>query len=254
MNDLVSVVIPTYNRGYCIDKAIHSVLMQKYIYIEVLVCDDGSTDNTQKKVSEIAFHDRRVKWLPGEHTGLPSVARNKGIRKARGEWLAFLDSDDVWMPDKISTQLEISKSRNQSALCSNALRVKDGNQQGNYLNSKVPEMLDFKNILNSNQIICSSVLVKRELVIMSGLFPTESKLKALEDYALWLRLATSVPFFYVDRPLLYYTDDPAQSIRKHSKSTRLQKRVVINNYLKWLMTQEVAGKLTKIAYAVKYLI
>ena len=91
----VSVIIPTWNRAHTLPRAIESVLSQSLPILEVLICDDGSTDGTAEAVMAMARQDPRIRWLPGERGGRPAIPRNRGIRESRGEWLAFLDSDDA---------------------------------------------------------------------------------------------------------------------------------------------------------------
>ena len=99
---IVSVIIPTYNRQHTLLAAIQSALSQTLPPLEVLVCDDGSTDGSAEAVA--ALDDPRVRWLTGPHAGYPAVPRNRGLREARGEWVAFLDDDDVWLPEKLAVQ------------------------------------------------------------------------------------------------------------------------------------------------------
>src|SRR5271156_236898 len=105
MNDkvMVSAIIPTYNRGYVVGKAIDSILNQTYDNIEIVVVDDGSTDNTQEKLKE---YGDRIRVVYQKNSG-PSAARNHGVRASRGEFIACLDSDDVWMPTKIERQVSL---------------------------------------------------------------------------------------------------------------------------------------------------
>src|SRR4051794_13419670 len=103
MENSVSVIIPTWNRAATLGPAIQSVLNQTYPPREVLVCDDGSTDNSVDVVAQL--DDQRIRWLPGGRGGRPAIPRNRGIGAATGEWLAFLDSDDEWLPDKLERQL-----------------------------------------------------------------------------------------------------------------------------------------------------
>ena len=103
-NPLVSVVIPTHNRALILQEAIQSVLNQTYSKLEIIVIDDGSTDDTQSIINN--FEDERIVYIQQDHKGLPS-ARNKGIENAKGEYIAFLDSDDIWVPKKIEKQLKI---------------------------------------------------------------------------------------------------------------------------------------------------
>lgn len=101
---LVSIVLPTYNRGYCIDRALDSVLRQTYANFELLVVDDGSTDNTAAIICERYGRDPRFKYFVQKQSGV-SVARNLGLRQARGKYVAFVDSDDVWKPWKLDLQI-----------------------------------------------------------------------------------------------------------------------------------------------------
>src|SRR5690349_9096181 len=120
----ISAVIPTWNRGKTIRAAVESVLAQSYPVTEILICDDGSTDDTAQVVSSI--EDPRIRWLPGERSGGPAQPRNRGIENARGEWVAFLDSDDEWLPQKLERQIErIQASRCKASSC-NAVRFIPG--------------------------------------------------------------------------------------------------------------------------------
>jgi len=101
---LVSVIIPTFNRADLIEYSIISVLNQTYQNFEIIIIDDGSTDNTREVVHSIK--DKRIKYIYYKHVGLPASARNKGIMIARGEFIAFLDSDDIWLPKKLEMQIK----------------------------------------------------------------------------------------------------------------------------------------------------
>ena len=107
MNSLVSAIIPTYNSVNYISEAINSVLNQTYKNCEIIVVDDGSTDNTRKTVENyIRKYPHKIKYFYQENKG-PSAARNKGIKEARGNYIAFLDSDDLWLPDKLEKQISL---------------------------------------------------------------------------------------------------------------------------------------------------
>lgn len=105
---LASVIVPTYNRGYILSKAIQSVLDQKYPFFELIIADDGSTDNTKEIVA--GFTDERIKYLYQENGGRAAKTRNLGLRKAQGEFVCYLDSDDVFYPDYISTMVRYFKT------------------------------------------------------------------------------------------------------------------------------------------------
>jgi GT2 family glycosyltransferase len=103
-NGLVSIIVPTYNRAYCLPRTIDSVLAQTYQHFEIIIIDDGSTDNTRKLVEGMAARDGRIRYLYQPNAGV-SAARNSGLRAARGDYIALLDSDDVWKPWKLEVQL-----------------------------------------------------------------------------------------------------------------------------------------------------
>lgn len=109
VGNLVSVVIPTYNREYCIEATIESVLRQTYPHLEVVVVDDGSTDGTGEFIATRFGHDSRVRYIRQDNQGV-SAARNTGFRHARGEFVALLDSDDLWFPHKLDTQMAVFRA------------------------------------------------------------------------------------------------------------------------------------------------
>lgn len=208
----VSVIIPTYNRKEYVVRAVGSVLAQTYQLFEILICDDGSTDGTAEAVAEI--HDSRVRWIPGaRNSGLPAVPRNRGIAESTGEWVAFLDSDDEWEPEKLETQMRIVEGNGAQAVCTNAYRAVSGERMQKFLIEHAPKRVVFSDLLHTNTVICSSVLMRRELLVLTGGFPKDTALRAAEDYALWLCLATETDIIFIDRPLLTYRDEPASSVR-----------------------------------------
>ncbi|CAG5007968.1 hypothetical protein DYBT9275_04166 [Dyadobacter sp. CECT 9275] len=243
----VSVIIPTWNRASTITRAILSVLNQTKDVKEIIICDDGSTDNTLDIVRDIA--DPRIRWLSGIHSGLPAVPRNRGLFEAKGEWIAFLDSDDEWLPRKIESQLAlISKTKNLAA-CSNAFRITANNQDfsNSYFDNDTVLLLDLKQLLKINKVICSSALFHSSLISKLEGFPENHNLRAIEDYALWLRLACLTPIAYHPAPLLRYYDDPSNSIRKEDSNAGLQKNQVLSDFHAWRSRKsETLGPLTKL--------
>ena len=100
MNDLVSIIMPSYNTAQYISQSIQSVLAQTYLNWELIIVDDCSTDNTENVVS-VFLNDNRIKFLKNERNSGAAVSRNRALREARGKWIAFLDSDDLWEPEKL---------------------------------------------------------------------------------------------------------------------------------------------------------
>jgi len=229
--NLVSVIIPTFNRADMIEKAVRSALNQTVPPLEVLVCDDGSTDNSKEIVDSI--NDPRVRWLEGPHSGLPAVPRNRGIWESKGDWLAFLDSDDEWLPEKLEKQLTAAKKLNCLAACTNALAYIPGKGIEGEMSSWNKEKIIFKNLIQSNPVICSSGIVHRCLIEDVRGFPETPDL--IEDYAFWLRVAAYTDIAYVREPLLIYCNNPGSSVRsKFPTDVMVQRIGVFTDFLRWV--------------------
>jgi glycosyltransferase involved in cell wall biosynthesis len=209
--------------------SIHSVLNQSYPPIEILICDDGSDDNSRELVEEI--DDSRIKWFDGFRSGCPAVPRNRGLKESKGDWIAFLDSDDCWHNNKLLSQVDMIKRKGYSALCSNANRIINKRVQGPCLDLKDDSAFSFEDLVKCNSIICSSVLIKKSIIEKAGGFPEETKLKAFEDHALWLKSATEVKFMYSSSILLDYSDDSSDSVRVNNKGLYLNPAYVY--FLRW---------------------
>ena len=233
MTDLsaVSVIIPTWNRAPTIIAAISSALGQSHPPLEVLVCDDASTDGTEAVVRGIG--DPRVRWLPGPRGGRPAIPRNRGIAAACGEWLAFLDSDDEWLPDKLRQQFSVVSKLGVDAVCSNTWRVVPGVEARTPLLPPNDARLTWSDLARRNQVHCSSAVVRRSLFGAAHGFPESPELKVGEDYALWLRIATQTDFAYIGQPLMVYLDDPGNSVRADSLDGWSERVVVLRDFLTW---------------------
>jgi glycosyltransferase involved in cell wall biosynthesis len=228
--ETVSVIIPTWNRASTIEAAVRSVLNQAHPVLEVLVCDDGSTDETRNIISSL--NDDRVKFIEGPRAGRPAIPRNRGISLAKGNWIAFLDSDDTWLPGKIEKQLASIAQTKSLASCTNAFRVLPGKGRVSpYLQIPAGE-LSFERLVKINYVICSSSMVHSSVLKKTNGFPEDEALKAVEDFALWLRVSTHTAFSYLDEPLVDYSDDPENSIRVNQKES-MQRENVILDFWKW---------------------
>ena len=229
----ISVIIPTWNSASTLEKSIRSALEQILSPLEVLVCDDGSTDESREIVDSI--NDSRVQWIAGAHSGRPAIPRNRGIRASRGEWLAFLDSDDEWLPEKLENQFALVNKMGCDASCSNAIRyVPLQGHLGAYYKHNIGEVISFTELIHNNYVICSSVLIKKDIVDKCNEFPEDKAVKAVEDYALWLRTATFTNFAYVNEPQLIYRDEPEASIRAYNHSSIREQRInVLKSFISW---------------------
>ena len=190
---LVSVVIPTYNRAALLCEAIASVLAQSYAARELIVVDDGSTDATAARLR--SFRDLRI--VRRDHTGMPGGARNAGARVARGEYLAFLDSDDLWLPHKLAVQVAAATAAGDAIIHTRERWLRDGRvvSQRGQRHRRSGDL--FADSLRKCIIGPSTVLLRREVFEAAGGFRED--LEIGEDYELWLRLTARHPVGYVER-------------------------------------------------------
>lgn len=243
----ITVAIPTWNRAGTLIRAVSSALNQSLPPIEILVCDDGSTDDSRQAVMELQHSN--VRWLAGPHSGRPAVPRNRGLREARGEWIAFLDSDDTWLPEKLERQMAAVYRTGCLASCTNAWRVTRDKPNELYLVDTFPPVLSFADLAEGNPVICSSALLHRSVLNQAGGFPEDEALRAIEDHALWLRVAAHTGFVYLPEALVVYTDEPEQSIRKPGGSEFGQRKRVLRDFLEWAQSDPRLKPLTQRARA-----
>ena len=212
---LVSVIMPAYNCEKYVVEAINSVLAQTYKNWELLVLDDGSKDNTLQIIEEFSRKDSRIKALPnGKNMGV-SATRNRGIELASGDWIAFLDSDDMWEPLKLEKQFEVIENKSAEFLFTGSSYI---NEEGEPFKGlfEIPEKVAYKKLRNQNVISCSSVLVKKKYFENIKMEKDDMH----EDYAVWLRiLKLGVTAYGVNEPLLIYR------ISRNSKSGNKMKTV-----------------------------
>ena len=197
MAPLVSVIIPTYNRAALVQEALASVQAQTFRDFEIVVVDDGGTDGTWEVLS--ACREIRV-LRHGDRRGV-SAARNTGIKAARGQWLAFLDSDDLWLPDKLARQMAYLTTRPSLRLCqTDETWVRRGVRVNKPRSHRKVAGLIFLPSLERCMISPSAVTVHRRLLQDHGAF--DETLPAAEDYDLWLRLTWRYEVGLVDEPLV----------------------------------------------------
>jgi glycosyltransferase involved in cell wall biosynthesis len=193
----VSVIIPTFNRGWCLGQAVDSVLAQAYPDLELIVVDDGSTDATPRL---LAGYGGRLHVLRCEHRGV-SAARNAGIAAAGAELIAFLDSDDLWLPGKLSRQVAFFTRNPQALICqTEELWVRNGRRVNPGKRHRKRAGIIFEPSLELCLVSPSAVMVRRELLERVGLF--DEALPACEDYDLWLRVSCRFPIHLIDTPLI----------------------------------------------------
>ena len=162
--NMISIVMPSFNVGGMIIESINSVLNQTYNKWELLIIDDFSSDNTLSFVEEFAKQDFRIRYFStNQNTGSPSQPRNIGIEQAKGDYIAFLDSDDIWLPNKLEEQLTFMQKHGYDFVYSNYEKMSwDGKREQRIV--KVKESASYKDILKTNEIPCLTVLLSRELL------------------------------------------------------------------------------------------
>lgn len=217
-----SVIIPTYNSAEYIADTLFSVLDQRYENYELIVSDDGSTDDTPGIAKEIfgRYPWKRARVLANRHEG-PSAARNRGIEAATGDWIAFLDSDDIWFKEKLETVAQfIREAPHANLVCHNLISIKGGQQRlidfSSWYNNKISSFLS---LYRKNSLTPSTVAVRKQLIIRAGMF--DESLRSAQDYDLWLRLALlpETHIEYIKTPLCYF------NIREGSVSSDIELRL-----------------------------
>ena len=196
-NDFISVVIPTYNRVTFLKDAIDSVLAQTFLDFELIVVDDGSTDDTPKLLSS---YNNKVRVITQTNQG-PSAARNRGIETAKGEWIAFLDSDDVWKPDKLKKQAQFITDNPGTKICqTEEVWIRNGKRVNPRKKHEMHSGWIYEQCLPRCIVSPSSVMIHKDVFEKVGLF--DETMLACEDYDLWLRVTPHYPVFLVREQLI----------------------------------------------------
>ncbi len=229
-NPLVSVIIPTYNRGWILKETIDSVLAQDFTDFELIVVDDGSTDNTQGILNS---YKEDIVILRQENKGVSS-ARNKGIASASGQFIAFLDSDDLWLSQKLSTQVDFFNANPDALICQTEEKwIRNGIR----VNPKKRHKKLSGDIFEHSLYLClvspSAVMIKRSLFEKTGMF--DETLPACEDYDMWLRISCRYPVYLIDTPLIIKRGGHADQLSRSSGLDRYRiqslKKIIESNLL-----------------------
>lgn len=217
---LISVVIPAYNAEKTIEKSIQSAIGQTYSDLEVVIIDDCSQDGTVKIATDYAKTDDRIRVLQNQTNKGVAFSRNRGVEAAKGEWIAFLDSDDRWDMSKLEKQADLLEQNPSCSLCFTGSAFENGEGIGCSYTLAVPEKMEYHDLLKQNLISCSSVLVKKEILIK---FPMKSDPKIHEDLATWLKiLQDGAEAVGIDEPLLIYRISSQSKSGNKLQAARMQ--------------------------------
>ena len=229
---LVSVIMPTYNHANYICKAIQSVLKQTYQNLELIIIDNYSEDDTEKIVA--SHEDDRIIYLKFSNNGIIAASRNNGIKYSHGDYIAFLDSDDIWLPEKLEKQTKLFQISNETAMVYTRYKtIKEGTISSNIFpkNDRYKSGNIFESLYLRSFVACSSVMVKRCVLDQIGLFDTDPDLIAIEDADLWLRIALKhVIKCTGSSPLFLYRIQPGGISQGHVQ--RMRRSLIISKRYK----------------------
>ena len=223
----VSVIIPAYNAMVYLPKTIANVLEQTYSDFEVVVIDDGSTDNVREWIERV--EDPRVRLISQSNRGLAG-ARNRGIEESQGEYLAFLDADDLWEPTKLARQAEVLDEQPEVGLVYTLVAYIDeqGNSTGRVIDNSLKHQSGnlWQQLTTGNLIECGSVaMVRRECFDKCGVFDCNLG-SYVEDWDMWLRIARAYPFKAIAKPLVYYRQVSSSASRNWSAMAKSYQLVI----------------------------
>ena len=208
MNELVSIIMPSYNTGRFIAESIESVLAQTYPDWELIIVDDCSTDNTDEIVA--SFHDDRIRYLKNEKNSGAATSRNRALREAKGKWIAFLDSDDLWLPEKLEKQIAFMEKNDYHFSYTDYIEI-DEDSKPNGKSVSGPKKLGKTGMHNYCWLGCLTVMYDAEYV---GLVQI-ADIKKNNDYAIWLKVCRKAKCYLLNENLASYRRRSG-SISNHS--------------------------------------
>ena len=214
MNDLVSIIMPSYNTATYIKETIESVLAQYYQNWELLIVDDCSSDNTDEIIN--LFHDPRIRYFKNDKNSGAAVSRNRALREAKGRFIAFLDSDDLWMPQKLEKQISFMEKNGYAFSYTNYEEIDiNGNRMG--MNVTGPKKITKTGMFHYCWPGCLTVMYDANHI---GLIQIED-IKKNNDYAMWLKVCKKADCYLLDECLAQYRKGRIGSVSTHSIRTMI---------------------------------
>lgn len=216
MNDMVSVIMPSYNTAEYIAESIQSVLNQTYTNWELIIVDDCSTDNTDETV-EPYLRDSRISYLKNDKNSGAAVSRNRALREAKGKWIAFLDSDDLWLPEKLEKQIAFMENNGYHFSYTSYIEI-DEESKPNGKCITGPKRITKHGMYNYCWLGCLTVMYDAEYV---GLIQI-ADIKKNNDYAMWLKVCKKADCYLLNQVLGEYRRGRAGSVSSHSIRTMIK--------------------------------
>jgi len=241
----ISVIIPTYNRKHTLDIALDSVLNQTITSSEIIVVDDGSTDGTSEWIDS---KYPSVKLFRQKNQGVSS-ARNTGIKQAKGDWIALLDSDDEWLSNKLERQVQALQENSDILFChTNEIWIRNGVRVNQMKKHQKYGGHIFEKCLDMCRISPSSSLIHKSILEDVGLF--DEKLKVCEDYDLWLRITAKYSVLFLDEPLIIKYgghEDQLSKVPEGIEQYRIQslEKILLNGKLTYKQKSQMIQMLKK---------
>lgn len=198
----ISVIIPVFNREEFIKDSVLSVINQTYKNFELIIYDDGSFDKTEEVVNKIiSFYPKyKIRYIKNPKNNGPSFARNRGVELSNGEFIAFLDSDDLWLKNKLKVQVEKMLENNWDICQTDEIWIRNGKRVNPHKKHQKISGNIFEKALDLCIVSPSAVMMKKKLFIEFGGF--DESLPACEDYDLWLRISSKVPIYLIEKKLV----------------------------------------------------
>lgn len=224
MNELVSIIMPSYNTAKYIEESIKSVLAQTYTNWELLIVDDCSTDNTDEIVQSF-LSDERIKYFKNKYNSGAAISRNRALREAKGKWIAFLDSDDLWLPQKLEKQISFMKEHDYKFSYTD-YRIQLNGEWFPYVNTG-PNIVTKHRLKNYCYFSTITIMYDREYI---GLVQIEP-IKKNNDYAMWLRIIEKSNCYRLPECLSFYIKHEG-SISSGSKV-----KLIKYHYIMWRVAE-----------------
>ena len=231
---LVSIVMPTYNHDKFIIEAIESVINQTYRNIELIIIDNYSMDNTENIVKSYVSKDSRIIYKKHRNDGIIAISRNIGIKEASGNYIAFIDSDDFWLNNKIERVIEFfNKYPYVDLVCHDEFHIYENDKNSIKKSKNGPYKKYFDLLFKGNALSTSAVVLKKSKVFEAELFSEDKNFVTAEDYDLWLKLSRICSFEYLNETLgtwRVHEKSLSKNIEKHAASIL---NVINSHFDKW---------------------